>query len=161
MRIAVPLAALALATCASIVRGEEETGTADLPTELLSSGAIDGQTIRPSQLTLVRDERAFRSMLAQLKVHGTALDPGTVPRVDFDHWMVVAFFSSESDRCDSYRLSSVIARPDKITLHIRHKEPGGDCVCAQSGLWPYIIAKIPWTDKPIDFAIEPESYECR
>jgi hypothetical protein len=159
MRVAVPLIALALATWVSVGRGEE-AGVADLPFEILRTGGIANKTIPVSQLTLVRDETFFRAVWGQLQVSSTASDPGTVPSVDFDHWMVVAFFGSQGDNCDPYRLTRVIARPGKITLHINHHLPSGNCTCASDVFEPYIVAKIPWTEKPIDFEIEPGSSEC-
>ena len=154
MRIAMPLAALALAICVSVGHGGE-TDVADLPFDVLLTGALGGKRSVVSQLTLARDEISYRAMWAQL------VDPGTAPGVDFDHWMVVAFFGSgPGGSCRHYRLTQVLARPDKVTLHI--SEEGVEaCICISEPVDPYIIAKIPWTEKPIDFEIELLHDYCR
>ena len=158
MRIAVPLVALAFVACVSVGRGAE-TAIADLPFEILQAGEIRGKATSASELTLARDETAFRTMWAEPKVPSRYY-PVTAPSVDFDHWMVVAFFGSEGGSCNHYRFTQVIARPEKTTINISDEVPGRDCVCVSNGS-SYIIAKIPWTEKPIDFEIERQLHDCR
>jgi len=153
MRVAMPFVALALAIYVSVGRGEE-TGIADLPFEVLSGGRITGLLISPPQLRLARDEIALRTMWAEPPKVPSRYYPGSIPSVDFGHWMVVAFVGGSH-----YRITQVIARPDKVTLHISHQVAGRDCVVVDAPQ-EYIIAKIPWTEKPIDFEIETAVRDC-
>jgi len=160
MRIAVSLMAVVLATLAGVGRSTESGGVAELPFEVLRSSGIGGTSIVVSRVTLARDEAAFESIWSQLKVPRSAVDAGTAPRVDFDRSMVVAFFASQGTDCDPYRVAQVLERPDRITLQVKHQLPW-KCACASLLFEPYIIVRIPRTEKPVDFEIEPEFHECR
>jgi len=160
MRTAVPVAVLALATCVGVGRSAQTDEVADLPFEILRTGGIGGTTTSLSRLALARDETGFRDVWTQLKVQPSLVDRGTMPTVDFDRSLVVAFFGSQGDNCDPYRLTRVIARPDRITLQIIHQLPW-NCTCASVVFEPYIVVRIARTEKPIDFEIAPEIHECR
>jgi hypothetical protein len=160
MRIAVPLAVLAVATWLGVGHSAQNDEVAELPFEILRTGGIPGTTIVLSRLALARDETGFRDMWTQLKVQPNLVDPATIPKVDFDRSMVVAFFGSQGDNCDPYRLTRVIARPDRVTLQIAHQLPW-NCTCASMVFEPYIVVRIARTEKPIDFDIAPEIHECR
>lgn len=154
MRTAVPLTALVLASLGCPVRSVEPSGAVEVPFEILRSSGIGGKTIFLSRVVVARDEAGFQAMWTR-----TAFATGPVPTVDFDHSMVVAFFGSEGRSCDPYRVARVIAGTEGVTLQIKHRLPW-NCVCVSVTFEPYIIVKIPRTDKPIDFVVEPEFDEC-
>lgn len=49
---------------------------------------------------------------------------------------------------------------EQVTHHVNHRMPGKECTCASSVFEPYIIVRIPLTEKPVGFEIESEPHDC-
>jgi hypothetical protein len=159
MRVTLSLAALALlASCE--VASTDISGVGEVPFEILRTGSIPGVYNDKSMLTLAHNETEFRRLWVQLHVQSERGTPEAAPTVDFHHSIVVTFFAAFGDNCDPYRLVRVLASHEKVTLHVNHQVPGKDCTCGSSVFEPYIIVRIPRTEKPIGFEIESETHDC-
>jgi hypothetical protein len=162
MRVAGPLTALALLTSVGVAPRAEAKSLVEIPFEILRIGSVPGVSNMESKLIVAHNQSDLRHIWSELHVDSSGpVNPQEVPDVDFDHSVVVAFFGALGDNCDPYRLTRVIASPEKLILLINHRIPGINCTCGSVVFEPYIIVRVTRTEKPTGFQIEDETHDCR
>jgi hypothetical protein len=163
MRIAVPLIASVLITCVTARTVSATEGGLDVPFAVLVSGGIPGATIPTSVLIPARNDAELRLVWSHLNAGRDADHLQAMPKVDFGHSTVVALFLAGGDNCDPYKIHRVIERGQGVTVlisHVQRIEPRNSCTCASFVFEPYIVIRIPSTEKPLDFEIEEEAHGC-
>jgi hypothetical protein len=158
MRVTLSLALLACPALCAIP--STDISADEVPFDILRTGSIPGIYNDKSTLTLAHNEPEFRRLWSQLHAQSEHGTPEVAPTVDFDHSMVVSFFAAFGDNCDPYRLARVLADHEKVTLYVNHQLLGKNCTCGSFVFEPYIIIRIPLTQKPIGFEIESETHDC-
>jgi len=170
MRVIPTLAALAILASSRLASSTEATYAAEVSFKVLGTGSVPEMHPHEAPLTpttstlptliLVRNEAELRRIWAQFHLQAGRGGPQSAPTVDFDHSVAVLFFGDRGSDCNPYRLTRVLSSPDKVTLHVIHQMLGKNCVCASFVFEPYILARIPRTEKPIGFEIETETHAC-
>jgi hypothetical protein len=170
MRVIPTLAALAILASSRLASSTEATYAAEVSFKVLGTGSVPEMHPHEAPLTpttstlptliLVHNEAELRRIWAQFHLQAGRGGPQSAPTVDFDHSVAVLFFGDRGSDCNPYRLARVLSSPDKVTLHVIHQMLGKNCVCASFVFEPYILARIPRTEKPIGFEIETETHAC-
>jgi hypothetical protein len=135
----------------------------EVPFTVLFTGGIPGARIASSTLMQARSDSELQVMWSQLNLRHTRAQSHEMPKVDFEHWTVVAFFAAGGDNCDPYNIHRVVEHERRVTVvlgHVQRIAESSACICGSFVFEPYIVLQIPSTKEPIDFEIEPESHGC-
>lgn len=141
--------------------GETKPGTLDL--ETIETGTVSH--IEDRQTHVVRNWSAWQTLWTHhYEDDGSEGEAKPVPHVDFDNRTVVAAFMGTSpDACHEVRLDDAAEHADRVAVTGRWISVEADA-CAQQITYPFAIATLPASDKPVhvemaNATVEPETEE--
>ncbi len=109
--------------------------------------------------TVVRNQADWQTVWNQVHAKINPM-PNLIP-VDFNKEMVVVLVLDQKPTAGYYvSVSSVTETADKISVNAKVTSPGKGCTVAQTITEPYTIIKFAKSNKPVAFALAPESKDC-
>lgn len=124
---------------------------------VLEQGVHSG--IATERLDTIRDKAALRSLWQE---HQTGAPPTSpMPEVDFSKEMVVAAFAGQKNTGGyQLNLTGLDRRGGHIDISLSLTQPGPDCLVAQALTQPYVIVRIPYSNKQVNFRLSAKTFSC-
>ncbi len=124
---------------------------------VLEQGTHSG--IAAQRFDTVRDQAALRSLWREHRAGASPAPP--MPEVDFSKEMVVAAFAGQKNTGGyQLNLTGLDRRGGRIDISLSLTQPGPDCLVAQALTQPFVIVRIPHSNKPVNFRLSAKTFSC-
>ena len=160
MRFAIRAAAclvVSLWSLSALATGGVAGGVVSAPRVRTLVRSSQGGLARPQTL-IIEDRARLEQVLDRLRLDG---DP-RVSKLDFSQQQVVAVFMGQKPSA-GYKLevARVEDEGDELVVVVNRYRPGPECMTISVVTYPYVLAAIPRSDKPVSVQMVDKVRHCR
>jgi len=147
---------LVLLAGSALAAGDLAGGASPAQVQILSRASQGG--LAQPQTMIIQDRAQMDQVLMRLRLGHR--DPAA--KLDFSRQQVVAVFMGQKPSAGyKVEVARVEDRGDKLVVVVNRYRPGPDCMTLSVLTYPYVLAAIPRTDKPVSVEMVDKVRHCR
>lgn len=127
--------------------------------ETIDHGPWSGVVVHPAELRIADTQSAWQALWQEHTSHIGPVPP-PLPKVDFEHEMIIGLFDAYPDKRGVVAIEAITAGSYEWTVEATIMLAGRNCMISMAFGQPNHIVKIPRTDLPIHLSLNQFEFAC-